>query len=168
MVRRVSTATATRASMGFDMLDLMEVRAWLDIATGIATLCALGIGLFQLRAVKRNAELQTNLSVIQAERNVWALALSNPTVAPHIIKERWGAEGGERLFACMLIDHYEALYFQYRRGAIPRSYWAGIERAMLEHISSPTLHAIWTQHKDLYWPDFARHIDRRLKPAAAQ
>ncbi|MGE0044140.1 MAG: hypothetical protein AB7J28_06710 [Hyphomonadaceae bacterium] len=148
-------------------IDLAALREWLGLATGIGALVALIAGVYRLRTLQRNAELQTNLAIIQAERSVWALALANPTIAPHILKERWGAEnGGERLFACMLIDHYEALFFQYRRGAIPRSYWAGLERAMLEHIGSPSIRTVWDQHKDLYWPDFARHIERKL-PAAA-
>lgn len=144
-------------------IDLAALREWLGLATGVGALVALIAGVLRLRTLQRNAELQTNLAVIQAERNVWALALANPGVAPNILKERWGAEnGGERLFVCMLIDHYEALFFQYRRGAIPRSYWMGIERAMIEHIASPSIRAVWDQHKDLYWPDFARHIERKL------
>ena len=144
------------------------LREWLALATGVGALIALVAGLYRLRTLQRNAELQTNLAIIQAERNVWAIALNNPSVAPQIMKERWGeGVGAERLFACMLFDHYEALFFQYRRGGVPRSYWAGIERAMIEHIASPTLHAVWDQHKDLYWPDFARFIEQRLKRHAS-
>jgi hypothetical protein len=148
--------------------SLAEIRDWLSVATGVAALCAFVVGLVQLRLLLRNAELQTNLAVIQAERSVWQLALTNPEIAPAIMKERWGeGVGCERLFACMLFDHYEALYFQFRRGAIPRAYWAGIERAMIEHIASPTLRAIWDQHKDLYWRPFTRQVEERLPKAAA-
>jgi hypothetical protein len=145
------------------MPPLAELRDWLGVATGVVALCAFVVGLIQLRLLLRNAELQTNLQVIQAERSVWQLALVNPELAPNILKERWGkGVGSERLFACMLFDHYEALYFQFRRGAIPRAYWAGIERAMIEHIASPTLRAIWDQHKDLYWSPFTHCIETKL------
>jgi len=148
---------------------LAELRDWLGVATGIVALCAFVVGLIQLALLLRNAELQTNLAVIQAERSVWQLALVNPELAPAIMRERWGegGQGNERLFACMLFDHYEALYFQYRRGAIPRAYWAGIERAIIEHIGSPTLRAIWDQHKDLYWAPFTRQVEERLGAASA-
>jgi hypothetical protein len=146
-------------------MDFAALREWLSVATGVATLVALAIGLFQLRTVQRNAQLQTNLAVIQAERSVWQAALTNPDLAPNVIKERWG--DGERLFIGMLLDHYEGLYFQYRRGAIPRAYWKGLERAMIEHICSPAIRAVWDQHKDLYWPDFARHIEGAIKRAHA-
>ena len=148
--------------------SLAEMRDWLGVATGVVALCAFVVGLVQLRLLLRNAELQTNLAIIQAERSVWQLALVNPHLAPSIMRERWGESvGSERLFACMLFDHYEALYFQYRRGAIPRAYWEGIERAMLEHIASPALRAIWDQHKDLYWRPFTRQVEERLQLKSA-
>lgn len=145
-------------------MDLAVLREWLGIATGAATLIALVVGLFQLRTVQRNSQLQTNLAVIQAERNVWQMALREPSIAPNVMKERWG--DSERLFIGMLLDHYEGLYFQYRRGAIPRAYWKGLQRAMIEHIGSPTVRAVWEQHRDLYWPDFARYIEAEIKQNA--
>jgi hypothetical protein len=147
--------------MGFEM-DLENLKEWLAIATSFATLVALVVGLIQLFYVRRQMELQTNLAVMQAERSVWGLALQRPDIAPNVMKERWGAPAEERLFAAMLIDHYEALYFQHRRGAIPKSYWAPIAKAMIEHIASPCIQTVWRQHEDLYWPDFARFVNAGL------
>jgi hypothetical protein len=152
--------------MSREILQFLET--WLPIATGFATLLALGLGLVQLRDVKRNIQLQSNLNVMQAERAIWALSLTDPHVAPTILRERWGENGRERLFAALLIDHFEALYFQHRKGAIPHANWAPLERAMLEHLSSPTLRAIWEQHKDLYWREFREFVEKRLAAAASR
>jgi hypothetical protein len=146
-------------------MDLEVLRNWLSIATGFATLIALVVGLLQLAQVRRAMELQTNLSVMQAERAIWSLALTHPETAPNVMKERWGEPAPERLFAAMLLDHYEALYFQHCRGAIPKDNWAPIERAMLEHIASPSIRKVWDSHKDLYWPRFAKLISAKLPPA---
>jgi hypothetical protein len=148
-------------------MQIDSLLAYMELATGLATLMALALGIFQLIQVKRSMEVQTNLAVMAAERQVWQLALANPDTAPTLLKERWGDPAGERLFAALLLDHYEALYFQHRRGAITRAYWKGIERAMIEHISSPAIRCIWDSHKDLYWPDFAKLVDRRLTRAKA-
>jgi hypothetical protein len=142
-------------------MDAAALRDWIPVATGLATLCAVLIGLANLSTILRNSQLQTNLAIIQAERSVWQAALAKPELAPNVIKERWG--DGERLFVAMLLDHYEGLYFQYRRGAIPQAYWRGLERAMIEHICSPTIRTVWESHKDLYWPEFARHIEAAIK-----
>jgi hypothetical protein len=147
-------------------MDLQDLKEWLAIATSIATVIALVVGLIQLFYVRRQMELQTNLAVMQAERAVWGLALTQKDVCPNVLRERWGDPGPERLFAAMLIDHYEALYFQHRRGAIPKSYWAPIAKAMIEHLQSPTLGAVWRQHEDLYWPEFARFVNRELAARA--
>jgi hypothetical protein len=135
---------------------------WLNVAASSATFVALVIGILQLRNVRRSVELQTNLAVMQAERSIWGMALSHPDVAPTIMKERWGEPASERLFAAMLLDHYEALYFQHKRGAIPTANWRGIERAMIEHIASPSVRTVWDGHKDLYWPEFVTLVERRL------
>jgi len=145
-------------------MDLNALRDWLPVATGMATLFAVLLGLVNLRTILRNSQLQTNLAIVQAERNVWQPVLNRPEIAPNVIKERWG--DGERLFIGMLLDHYEALYFQYRRGAIPHTYWKGLQRAMIEHICSPTVRTVWDQHKDLYWPDFARYIEGQIRNTA--
>lgn len=136
---------------------------WLQVATGIATLIALIIGIVQLTHTRRVLALQTNLSVMQAERTIWSLGLEHPEIAPQLMKERWGEPCGERLMAAMLLDHFEALYFQHRNGAIPRANWRPMERAMLEHIASPSLRAIWETHKDLYWPEFRKLVDAKLR-----
>jgi hypothetical protein len=143
-------------------MDLRDLKEWLAIATSIATVIALVVGLIQLFYVRRQMELQTNLAVMQAERSVWGLALQRPDMAPNVLKERWGEPGEERLFAAMLIDHYEALFFQHRRGAIPKSYWAPIAKAMIEHIASPSILTVWRQHEDLYWAEFARFVNAGL------
>jgi hypothetical protein len=147
-------------------MALEDIQRWLSVATGIATLVALAIGIVQLAYVRRSMALQTNLAVMQAERAIWSLALANPEVAPATLKARWGEPAGERLFGAMLLDHYEALYFQRCQGAIPRANWAPIERAMMEHISSEPIRTIWESHKDLYWPKFVKRVERNLAKGA--
>lgn len=144
------------------MFQLMEVRAWLDVATGSAALVALIIGIIQLRMVRRSVELNTNLAVIQAERQVWSLALGNPQTAPELMRERWGDAPNETLFAALLLDHYETLFFQRERGAIGRAHWRGIERAIVEHVSSPAVRDVWEQYKLRYLDRFVRYVDRAL------
>lgn len=136
-----------------------ELLPWLQVATGFATLIALMIGIVQLMHTRKALALQTNLSVMKAERDIWAMGLTNPTVAPQLMRERWGDPVGERLMAAMLLDHYETLYFQYRNGAIMKANWAPMEKAMLEHIASPSVRAIWESHKDLYWAPFRKLVD---------
>lgn len=144
------------------MLELAEVRAWLDVATGSAALLALIVGIIQLRMVRRSVELNTNLAVIQAERQVWAIALQSPETAPELMRERWGDAPGETLFAALLLDHYETLFFQRERGAIGRAHWRGIERAIVEHVSSPAVREVWEQYKPRYLARFVRFVDRAL------
>jgi hypothetical protein len=141
-----------------------ELLPWLQVATSLATLIALAIGIVQLMHTRKTLALQTNLSVMKAEREIWAMGLTNPAIAPQLMKERWGEPVGERLMAAMLLDHYETLYFQYRNGAIMKGNWAPMEKAMMEHIASPVVRAIWDSHKDLYWGDFRKFIDARLPP----
>jgi hypothetical protein len=142
------------------------LETWLPIATGFATLIALVLGLAQLVQVRRNLQLQSNLSIMQAERAIWALALNDPACAPNVLKERWGETNPrERLFTAMLIDHFEALFFQYRRGAIPQANWTPLERAMLEHLASPAVRVIWEQHRDLYWREFRDFVEKRISKA---
>lgn len=143
-------------------VSVAEVQAWLSVATGVATLLAFVLAIYQLRLVRRQMELQTNLGIMQAERTLWSISLANPEVCPNLLAERWGKPASERLFAALLLDHYEALFFQYRRGAIPKSNWQPIERAMLEHIASPTIRAVWDGHKDLYWAPFSDRIEAAL------
>jgi hypothetical protein len=135
---------------------------WLQVATGLATLIALAVGIGQLAHTRRALALQTHLSVIKAERDIWAMGLANPAIAPNLMKERWGEPVGERLMAAMLLDHYETLYFQYKNGAILKANWAPMERAMLEHIESPAVRAIWATHKDLYWDQFRAFVEARI------
>lgn len=144
------------------MFELAEVRAWLDVATGAAALIALIIGIIQLRMVRRSVELNTNLAVIQAERQVWSIALRNPDTAPALMRERWGAAPSETLFAALLLDHYETLFFQRERGAIGRAHWRGIERAILEHMASPAVREVWECYKPRYLDRFVRYVDRAL------
>jgi hypothetical protein len=139
-----------------------ELLPWLQVATGFATLIALAVGIGQLAHTRRALALQTNLSVMKAEREIWALGMSNPGLAPNLMRERWGEPVGERLMAAMLIDHYETLYFQFRNGAILKANWAPMEKAMLEHIASPSIRTIWDGHKDLYWEPFRRFVDAHL------
>jgi hypothetical protein len=138
------------------------LRDWLSIATGIATLLALALGILQLRNVQRSVELQADLATKQADRSIWGLTLGQARVAPEVLKERWGENAEETLFIALLIDHYETLYFQHRRGAIPRANWEGINKAMLEHMASPSIHRVWEKHKDLYWAPFVRHVERHV------
>jgi hypothetical protein len=140
----------------------MELLPWLQVATGVATLIALAIGIVQLMHTRKALALQTNLTVMKAEREIWALGLAHPDIAPQLMKERWGEPVGERLMAAMLLDHYETLYFQHRNGAIAKGHWAPMEKAMIEHIDSPSVRAIWQTHKDLYWAPFRAFVDARI------
>lgn len=140
-----------------------ELLPWLQVATGIATLIALAIGIVQLIHTRRALAMQTNLSVMKAEREIWAMGMTNPALAPQLMKERWGEPVGERLMAAMLLDHYETLFFQYRHGGILKANWLPMEKAMIEHIESPSVRAIWDTHRDLYWADFRKFVDARLK-----
>lgn len=146
--------------------DLGEIRAWLEVATGAAGLVALIVGIIQLRDVRRSIELNTNLAVIQAERQVWSIALRNPETAPQLMRERWGETPTETVFASILLDHYETLFFQRQRGAIGRAHWRGIEKAILAHMSSPSIRNVWDTIKDRYLDDFVRHVDRALAQSA--
>jgi len=143
-------------------LDLAELRGWLELATGAAGLVALIIGIVQLRDVRRSIELTTNLAVIQAERQVWSIALRNPEAAPALMRERWGDAPNETVFAAILLDHYETLFFQRQRGAIGRAHWRGIEKAILAHMASPAIRNVWEAIKDRYLDDFVRYVDRAL------
>lgn len=150
------------------MLDPNQIRPWLDLATSLATLVALLIGLVQLRDLRRSIELTSNLAVMQAERQVWSAALANPEIAPDLMRERWGENPTETLFAATLLDHFEGLYFQYQRGAIAPAKWRGLERAMLEHMASPAIRRVWEAYRERYWAQFVRHVDRALERQAAQ
>lgn len=139
-----------------------ELLPWLQVATGFATLVALAVGIVQLAHTRRALALQTNLSVMKAEREIWALGMANPALAPNLMRERWGDPVGERLMAAMLLDHYETLYFQFRNGAILKANWKPMEKAMLEHIASPSILSIWSTHRDLYWAPFRTFVDERI------
>lgn len=143
-------------------IDLTALQQWLQIATGLATLIALVLGLVQLRDVRRSLELSTNLAILQGTRQVWGAALTNPEIAPELMKERWGEQSSQTLFAANLIDHFEGLYFQYRRGAISHLYWRSIEKAILAHMASPSIRCVWEIYKERYWSPFAHYIDERL------
>ncbi len=145
-------------------VDLPALQQWLQIATSIATLIALLIGMMQLRDVRRSLELSTNLAILQGTRQVWGAALTNPEIAPELMKERWGDQPSQALFAANLIDHFEGLYFQYRRGAISRLYWRSIEKAILAHMRSPAIRGVWEMYKERYWSPFVHYIDAALPP----
>lgn len=144
------------------MLTLADFRVWLDIATRSAGLVALIVGLVQLRTVRRSIELNTNLAIVQAEREVWAIVLRHPDAAPRLTQERWGDPARETLFAAILLDHYETLFFQRHRGAIGAAHWKGIEKAILTHMASPSIRTVWESIKDRYLDDFGRYVDRAL------
>lgn len=143
-------------------VDLQALQQWLQIATSIATLIALLIGMIQLRDVRRSLELSTNLAILQGTRQVWGAALANPEIAPDLMRERWGEQPSQTLFAANLIDHFEGLYFQFRRGAISRLYWRSIEKAILAHMASPGIRGVWEMYKERYWAPFVAYIDHAL------
>lgn len=154
--------------MPLEAIELDEIRRWLEVATGFAGLVAIMIGIVQLRDVRRSVEINTNLAIIQAERQVWSIVLRNPEAAPELLKERWGDPPTEKLFAAILLDHYETLFFQYQRGAINKAHWRGIERAILEHMSSPRIREVWEAYKSRYLQAFVRHVDKALAKRGVQ
>ena len=135
----------------------MSLETVSQIAGAFATFIALCLVAWQLRLLVQQNRIETNSALIRWERELWSLALENPSVAPRITQALWG--DSEAVFATMLIDEFENAFLRSRNKAYDRGAWNAHERYILRCLNVPQIRQVWQETRDIRRPDFVRHFD---------
>lgn len=71
-------------------------------------------------------------------------------------------ERRKRWLTFWLLNHYENAYVQYKLGALPSAFWAGIESDCIEQIQKPYVAKIWKDCKAMFSKEFMEFIESRV------
>ena len=143
----------------------MSLETAAQIAASVGTFIALCLVASQLRLLVQQNRIETNSALITWERDLWSLALQNPTIAPAITQSLWG--GSEAVFAIMLIDEFESAFLRSRNRAYDREAWKAHERYIVRCLTVPQIRQVWQDNREIRPPDFLRHFDALLEASGA-
>lgn len=137
------------------------------------SLCIALLGLIfiaaQLILLRRSINVNTYQLVVQQEREVWMTFLQNEEISKSFAdsKSESRFQKKELLFSALLFSHFEAVFFHWKKGAVPKELWKSWEVYMLDALSASEFREHWMELKWLFWSKFVEHVSRRMPPPSA-